>query len=85
MNWSLGTYDAFTLPIHDNRFINHFTMFDAREAQYRALTGHATDGSKNIAPLGLGATEPQIRDAYWATLFRAVENRGFHHGDMNHA
>ncbi len=68
-NWALGTEDAFPVtgliqPLPDFIKSNHFTMFDAREAQYRALTGHAKDGSKNIAPLGLDATEPQIRDAY---------------------
>ncbi|NIW45390.1 MAG: hypothetical protein GWN14_11965, partial [candidate division Zixibacteria bacterium] len=42
-NWTLGTLNAFTTPIQplpDNLIkTNHFTMFDAREAQYRALTG----------------------------------------------
>ena len=83
VNWGLGTLDAFTLPIKDQRHINHFTMFDAREAQYRALTGHTKEGTKDIAPSGTDATEPQIRNAYWATMFRALGDKVNRNGDMS--
>lgn len=85
VNWSLGTLDAFTLSIKDQRHINHFTMFDAREAQYRALTGHTKEGTKDIAPSGTNATEPQIREAYWATVFGIVGNSVKRNGGHKHA
>ncbi len=39
-DWALGTADVFAAPnTPDTSRRNHFTVFDAREAQYRALTG----------------------------------------------
>ncbi|MEO5700301.1 MAG: hypothetical protein ABIS17_12865 [Casimicrobiaceae bacterium] len=44
---------------------NHFTVYDAREAMWRALTGR--DKSFNYVTL-----TPLDRKAYWATTFRAL-------------
>jgi hypothetical protein len=38
-NWALGTSDAFAAnPTADSGFRNHFSIFNAREAMWRALT-----------------------------------------------
>jgi len=65
-DWAIGASDAFAdvnSPEVGRR--NHFTLFDAREALYRALTG--------LNQLGevVAATEAE-RKAYWATTFRAL-------------
>src|SRR5690606_14585558 len=44
---------------------NHYSILDAREAMYRALTGRARDG-REVAP-----TQAE-RNKYWATTFRAL-------------
>ncbi len=65
-DWAIGTLDAFTWmnePESGRR--NHFTLFDAREALYRALTGHKKAGAE-------AATTSEERNAYWATTFRAL-------------
>jgi Tol biopolymer transport system component len=65
-NWAVGSMDAFAqpnAPSIDRR--NHFTVFDAREAMYRALTGRDNHG--NV----IAATELARRN-YWATTFRAL-------------
>lgn len=78
-DWAAGTPDIFTAPnTPDTGRDNHFTIFDAREAMYRALTGKKKDGT-NAAP---GATDNNpaleyVRKAYWATTFRAL-------GDVMH-
>lgn len=91
-NWTLGTLNAFPIdgemiqPLPNNLFkTNHFTMFDAREAQYRALTGHVKEGTKDIVLSGTSATEPQIRAAYWVTMFRIVGNSVKSNGGHKHA
>src|SRR3989344_875174 len=70
-DWASGTNDVFNQPnTPENGRRNHFTVFDAREAMYRALTGKKkdnTDAGLNNQP----ATEAD-RKAYWATLFRAL-------------
>ena len=82
-NWALGTIDAFAAgPIYELGRRNHFTIQDAREAMYRALTGRATNGSigTDIMPNGNGggitpantAEAEQARNAYWATVFRSL-------------
>ena len=76
-HWALGSTDPFTAPnTADTERQNHFTVFDAREAMYRALTGMNKAGSKAI---GVGGVEPSsaedkeaMRKAYWATTFRAL-------------
>lgn len=71
-DWALGTQDVFIDPtLVETGHRNHFTLLDAREAEYRALTGH--DGQGNpIAPAvnGTLTTPEAIRKAYWATTFR---------------
>lgn len=65
-DWAIGTKDAFKEPnVPQNGRRNHFTMFDAREALYRALTGKKKDETK------IEATRAE-RNKYWATTFRAL-------------
>jgi hypothetical protein len=64
---------------------NHFTVFDARESMYRALTLQAAAADGTIKPIfdpnttaeydaGLFANMETIRLQYWATTFRAVND-----------
>ncbi len=70
-DWATGSYDAFAhLNSPDPTRRNHFTVFDAREALYRALTGKTRDG-QDAGPGGVEAKD-QHRKAYWATTFRAL-------------
>lgn len=73
-DWAAGTPDIFNAPnTPDTGRDNHFTLFDAREAMYRALTGKTKDGT-NATP-GASNNEPApeyVRKAYWATTFRAL-------------
>ena len=64
--WAIGSQDVFSQPNSPaaSRW-NHFTVFDAREAMYRALTGQSVDG------LPVAATK-EVRNKYWATTFRAL-------------
>jgi hypothetical protein len=65
-NWALGSADAFNSPNTANQQrYNHFSVLDAREAMYRALTGRDKDGNS------LNASEVE-RNKYWATTFRAL-------------
>ncbi len=65
-DWGLGVRDVFSNPNDENIFRdNHFTVFDAREAMYRALTGKSKDNQE------VAATKDD-RNKYWATLFRAL-------------
>ncbi len=65
--WAIGTQNIFSTPIlPDANRRNHFTVFDAREAMYRALTGQDAQGNKFVA---VSQTE---RNKYWATTFRAL-------------
>ncbi|OGI68354.1 MAG: hypothetical protein A2W18_01170 [Candidatus Muproteobacteria bacterium RBG_16_60_9] len=67
--WGLGTTNANAFsPPHTpevNRR-NHFSLFDAREAMYRALTGKKADSDDPFAATKEG------RNKYWATTFRAL-------------
>ncbi len=49
---------------------NHFSVYDARESMYRALTGRNADDV-------IVASNEAARRAYWATTFRAL-------GDLAH-
>lgn len=80
-NWALGTDNAFSVSaIEESGRRNHFTVLDAREAMYRALTGHRSTGESAIVPTDDGslrdptdATElREVRRTYWATAFRAL-------------
>ncbi len=80
-DWAIGAADVFAdSNTEETNRRNHFTVFDARETLYRALTGKDKNGSKAIFPDGSGgAREPnddaeaeEMRKAYWATTFRAL-------------
>jgi hypothetical protein len=81
-DWGIGANDAFADQNDADTFRrNHFTVFDARESMFRALTGMDKNGSQAI---GVGGTVPAtatdketVRKAYWATTFRAL-------GDLVH-
>ena len=76
-DWGIGADDAFADEnAADAWRRNHFTVFDAREAMFRALTGMSGSGSRAI---GTGGSTPStaadklaVRKAYWATTFRAL-------------
>ena len=70
--WSLGTTNANAFaqsPVPDNTRRNHFTVFDAREVLYRALTGKGRNASGDEFD---AAPTQADRNKYWATLFRAL-------------
>ncbi len=92
--WGLGALDPFSKPNQpDPDRQNHFTVFDAREAMFRAVTGLGWDETKNIIDkVGRSSggmndgtnvegtprkANEQDRLAYWATTFRAL-------GDVTH-
>lgn len=65
-SWALGVTNAAqdsNTPITSRT--NHYSIFDAREAMYRALTGKKKDGTAI-------ATTQAERNKYWATTFRAL-------------
>ncbi len=80
-SWALGLVDPFVVnPGVNGQRHNHFTIIDAYDAMYRALTGHYIDvGLTPVSPDPSGAaqTPAEIRQAYWATTFRAL-------GDVMH-
>ena len=64
--WAIGSVDVFNQPNTPNpNRKNHYTVFDAREAMYRALTGQDKNGNP------VAATEAD-RKKYWATTFRSL-------------
>ncbi len=65
-DWGLGTtnFQANPPPVNVAR-ANHYTILDAREAMYRALTGRNRAGD-------VVADTQDKRHAYWATTFRAL-------------
>lgn len=73
-NWALGATDAFGNPnARDNQRQNHFSIHDAREAMWRALT--LLDGSMApLQPVQEVSFGEALRKAYWATTFRAIGN-----------
>lgn len=75
--WGIGSIEPFQIPQQENTGTgNHFSMFNALEAMYRALTGHGSDGSDQIGPDGstpaTGQEQEDVRNAYWATAFRSL-------------
>ena len=76
-DWALGTKDSFFDPNSaETPRANSFTVFDAREAMFRALTLLTYNGTgyPEIAAGRDIATRQQWRQAYWATTFRALGN-----------
>jgi hypothetical protein len=77
VDWALGSADAFSDP--DTRDTastwNHFTLFDAHEAMFRALTlkqRTSPTAYTNLAATQTAAAAETTRKAYWATTFRAL-------------
>lgn len=74
-NWALGTTvggsDAFSTSPLDAVSRNHFSVFSAREAMWRALTLKSKDGNSATVRV-FGDTDEQARKAYWAATFRAL-------------
>jgi hypothetical protein len=74
-DWAIGSFDGFGDPNRaEPQRKNHFTVMDAREAMFRALTLLTYDGSgyPDIAASADAATRWRMRQAYWATTFRAL-------------
>ena len=73
-DWAIGADDAFAAALsEDSSRRNHFTVFDAIESMYRALTGReSATGTTAIAPGGYTGTNEELRNAYWATTFRSL-------------
>jgi hypothetical protein len=85
-NWALGVTDfANGLNTPNTSRRNHFSIVDAREAMWRALTLKRKfngaiediDTSSNTAQ-----QKEEIRKAYWATTFRAIGSVLHHIQDM---
>lgn len=74
-DWAIGAFDSFGDPNRpEPQRKNHFTVMDAREAMFRALTLLTYNGTDypEIAANRDIATRQQWRQAYWATTFRAL-------------
>ncbi len=74
-DWAVGSRDGFGDPnTPEVPRGNSFSLFDAREAMFRALTLLAYDGSNyvDLSTTADPATRQQWRQAYWATTFRAL-------------
>jgi hypothetical protein len=70
-NWAVGSQNAFvdnSGPYGVRR--NHFTVQDAREAMYRAVTGRKSDGGG--AGAGGNDADFAMRKSYWSTVFRSL-------------
>ncbi|MBK6981855.1 MAG: hypothetical protein IPH30_10425 [Betaproteobacteria bacterium] len=74
--WTLGTLEPFvTTPSEWALRRNHYTVLDAREAMWRALT--LTDKTGNAIARQVGPynfTYEELRRYYWASTFRALGN-----------
>lgn len=74
-DWAIGSFDSFTDPNRaETARTNHFTVMDAREAMFRALTLKGTVGGRlvDLAANEDKSTRQQWRQAYWATTLRAL-------------
>ena len=74
-DWAIGAFNSFSDPNRpETDRANHFTVIDAREAMFRALTlmgtigGRMVDIAKNQDP----GTKQQWRQAYWATTLGSL-------------
>ena len=76
VDWALGTVDAYTgSGTRDTESTwNHFTLFDAREAMFRALTLRQKNdsGYYDVPGMQTAGDAQATRLAYWATTFRAL-------------
>jgi hypothetical protein len=73
-DWAAGTDDVFAnAGQRGSDTLNHFTIFDAHEAMWRALTGMRWSDSAPISASGASAASAEDdRKGYWATMFRAL-------------
>jgi len=75
VDWAMGVRDSFNDPnTPESPRRNRFTVLDAREAMFRALT-LATLSDTGYTDVSSGVdskTKEQWRRAYWATAFRAL-------------
>ncbi|HEX6795139.1 MAG TPA: hypothetical protein VF304_14920 [Casimicrobiaceae bacterium] len=77
VDWALGVRDSFVNPnLEESPRRNRFTIFDAHEAMFRALTLKSyTNGMLADAAPGASAVVKQaLRQKYWTTAFRALGN-----------
>ena len=77
VDWALGVRDAFSRPnLEDSGRRNRFTIFDAREATFRALTLKAyTDHTlTDLSPEAEPDVRQALRQKYWTTMFRILGN-----------
>lgn len=76
--WAIGAVNPFMEPAlitADPTRRNHFTVYDAREAMWRALTLTQKNMNGTYSPIGVNddaATREHTRQAYWATMFRSL-------------
>jgi hypothetical protein len=75
VDWALGTADAFRSPnASASPRRNHFTVFDAREAMFRALTlkSQGVAGTWVDVAGGSSVDQERQRQLYWTTAMRAL-------------
>jgi hypothetical protein len=77
VNWAIGTNDAFASSVQPaSTYRNHFTIFAAREAMWRALTLTMKQQSGGYKPLLFSSATPAERETesrkYWTTVFRML-------------
>ncbi len=86
--WALGSLRPFDpAPTEYTTRRNHFSVLDAREAMWRALTlrdraGSSVDASSGVFAGSYVFNSEQIRKVYWATTFRALGDVIHHVQDM---
>ena len=81
-NWAVGTNDAFAPSVSPaNSYRNHFSVYAAREAMFRALTLKQQNADGSIANISIGGVlapdasasdREKTQRTYWATTFRAL-------------
>ncbi len=74
-DWAIGSADAFLNPnTADPGRRNHFSVFDARESMFRALTmkWKKSGSYDDLVPVGYPDLSDLWRKTYWATTFRAL-------------
>jgi len=79
VNWAIGTNDAFASSVQPaSTYRNHFTIFAAREAMWRALTLTMKQQTGGYTPLLFSSATPAERETesrkYWTTVFRMLGN-----------
>ena len=79
VNWAIGTNDAFASSVQPaSTYRNHFTIFAAREAMWRALTLTMKQQTGGYTPLLYSSATPAERETesrkYWTTVFRMLGN-----------